>query len=254
MLSGVRREAIGEGQFDLAANGTLVFAPGVDGTVGRIVRLLPGKQPEPLPLATADFQRFDLSRDGRWLAAVVQGPVENELRQYDLRNGQNFTWLRGEYLRHPLWDPSGEPEIIIGAREGDRYAVLRGAPSSGAQADTILTGTSTTGYFDAHRSLPRRTPRDRAGLDRLDGFRAGSPSVRNPRMDTVVTGARFATLSPNGHLVLYGHARRKPRARGGVPCRPPVGAGRLRRKGANHSGSPQLKCSTGLACRGSWCA
>lgn len=200
LLTGVRREAVGEGQYDLAANGSLVYAPGVDATVGRIVRMLPGKQPEPLPLAAADFQRFDLSRDGRWLAAVVQGPVENELRQYDLRNGQMFTWLRGEYLRHPLWDPAGE-KIIVAAREGPRYAVLLGAPSSGSQPDTVLSGSGNTNYIDPtdfhddHLAIAQ----DWVGSNVF----ALDPSARQPKLDTVLKGARFATLSPRGNLILY---------------------------------------------------
>ena len=200
LLTGVRREAIGEAQYDLAANGSLVYAPGVDGTVGRIVRLLPGKQPEPLSLDAADFQRFDLSLDGRWLAAVVQGPIENELRQYDLRNGQNFTWLRGEYLRHPLWDPAGD-KIIVGAREGNRYAVLRGAPSSGSQPDTLATGSDRAAYFD-----PTDFHDDHLAIAQdwvASTVFALDPSARQPKLDTVLTGARFASLSPRGNLILY---------------------------------------------------
>ncbi|MBA2291761.1 MAG: serine/threonine-protein kinase, partial [Gemmatimonadales bacterium] len=60
LVSAVRREAIGEAQFDVAMNGTLVYAPGVDAAVGRIVRLGPGAPPTPLPIPTADFQRYDL--------------------------------------------------------------------------------------------------------------------------------------------------------------------------------------------------
>ena len=200
LLTGVRREAIGEGQFDIANDGSLVFAPGADATVGRIVRLLPGKQPEPLPIEAADFQRFDLSRDGRWLAAVVQGPIDNELRQYALRNGQSFTWLRGEYLRHPLWDPAGE-KLIIGAREGSRYALLSGAPSSGSQPDTILSSTDSsykydaTDFHDDHLAVAQDW--SASNVFKFD------PSVRQSRLDTVVTGGRFASLSPRGNLILY---------------------------------------------------
>jgi len=200
LLTGVRREAIGEGQFDIAGNGSLVYAPGVDAAAGRIVRLLPGKQPEPLPIDAADFQRFDLSRDGRWLAAVVQGPIENELRQYDLRNGQNFTWLRGEYLRHPLWDPAGE-KLLIGSREGNRWALLRGSPSSGSQPDTVMTGTDKAWYFD-----PTDFHDDHLAVTQdwsASNIFAMDPSLRDPKPDTVLTGGRFASLSPRANLILY---------------------------------------------------
>ena len=94
MLDGVRREALGEGQLDIASNGTLVYAPGLDATIGRLVTLHPGGAPQPLPMESGDFQRFDLSHDRRWVAASVQGSGSNELRIYDLQNGQHFTWLR----------------------------------------------------------------------------------------------------------------------------------------------------------------
>ena len=200
LVSGMRREAIGEGQFDLSANGSLVYSPGVDGTRGRMVRLRPGKEPEPLPIELADFQRFDLSRDGRWFVAAVQGPVDNELRQYDLRNGQQFTWLRGEYVRQPLWDANGE-EVMVAMRDFGRWTILKGAPSSGSQPDTVLTGPDNLhspdpiNYHDDHLGLAQ----DWAGsvVFRFD------PAASHPTFDTVVTGARFASLSPSGTLLLY---------------------------------------------------
>jgi len=200
LLTGMRREAVGEGQYDLTANGSLVYAPGVDGTAGRIVKLMPGKEPAPLPTESADFQRFDLSRDGRWLAAAVQGPIENELRIYDLRGGQHFTWLRGEYVRHPLWDPKGE-QLLVMARELDRWAILRGSPNSGAAFDTLFNGTGDAqppdplDYHDEHLAVGQ----DWTGsvVFRFD------PSVPHATFDTVLAGARFASLSERGSLILY---------------------------------------------------
>ena len=88
LQSGVRREGAGDAQFDLSAEGTLVYAPGADATVGHLVRLSRRGAPVPFPIDSAAFQRFDLSRDGRWLAAVVQVSDGQELRIYDLRNGR----------------------------------------------------------------------------------------------------------------------------------------------------------------------
>ena len=63
LLSGMRREALGEGQFDVAANGTLVYAPGLDATIGHLVSLHVGGMPRLLAMESGDFQRFDLSHD-----------------------------------------------------------------------------------------------------------------------------------------------------------------------------------------------
>ena len=118
----------------------------VDGTVFYVMPFVEGEslrdrltREKQLPMEAADFQRFDLSRDGRWIAAAVQGAEQNELRLYDLRNGQHSAWLHGEYVRHPLWDPKGET-LLIGVRDLTRWSILRGAPSSGVAADTILSG------------------------------------------------------------------------------------------------------------------
>jgi len=200
LLPGVRREAFGEAQFDLSADGTLVYAPGVDGTIGRMVSLRSGGSPRPLPVEAGDFQRYDLSRDRRWLAAAVQASEEMELRVYDLRNGQQFTWLRGEAIRHPLWSPDGT-WLLVGVRDSTRWTILRGAPTSGARPDTVASfafdpaNPDPTDLHDTHLALAQ----DWAGsaVSRFDPSRPRSP------FDTVMTGVRFTSLSPDGKLLLY---------------------------------------------------
>jgi hypothetical protein len=200
LLAGVRREAVGEAQFDLAANGTLLYAPGVDASIGRMVSLRPGGTPQPLPVETANFQRYDLSRDRRWLAAAVQAADGNELRIYDLRDGQHFTWLKGEIVRHPLWSPDGE-HLLISVRDSTRWTILRGAPSSGARPDTVESfaddpsNPDPLDFHDDHAAVAM----DWAGsvAMRFD------PGVSRPKVDTVLTGARFPAVSPNGKLIVY---------------------------------------------------
>ena len=200
LLTGMRREAVGDGQYDLTADGSLVYAPGVDATLGRIMKLRPGKEAEPLPIESADFQRYDLSRDGRWLAAAVQGSVENELRLYDLRGDQHFTWLHNEYVRHPLWDPAGEKLLVV-TRELDRWAMLRGAPNSGTPLDTLVSTTGDVNFPDAIDYHD-----DHLGIAQNWGgslvFRF-DPSLAKPSFDTVLDGARFASLSDKASLILY---------------------------------------------------
>ena len=150
--AGVRSEALGDAQIDLAPNGTLVFAPGVNAVVGRIVRLRPGHAPEPLPTEAAAFQRYDLSRDGRWLAAAVQTADGQELRIYDLRDGQRSTLLQAEIIRHPLWSPAGD-RLIVGMRDSTHYSLLSGTPGSGRRPDTLLT-------VESRASLPNVDPID----------------------------------------------------------------------------------------------
>lgn len=200
LLHGLRRESLGEGQFDLAANGMLVYAPGVDATIGRLVSLHAGGAPQPLPMEMANFQRYDLSRDRRWLAAVVQADEGNELRTYDLRDGQHFTWLKGELIRHPLWSPDGE-QLLLAVRDSTRWTILRGAPSSGARPDTLAafgydpSNFDPVDFHDDHSAVAQNWTA--SIVTRFD------PSLASPKFDTVLTGARFASLSPNGRLISY---------------------------------------------------
>ena len=200
LVSGVRREAIGEAQYDIAVDGRLVYAPGADAAIGRIVSLHAGGTPQPLPLENGDFQRYDLSWDRRWLAASVQGALGNELRVYDLRDGQHFTWLTGELIRHPLWSPDGE-RLLFSIRDSVGWTILQGAPSSGARPDTVASFKYDVGapdpmdFHDDHLAVAQ--PWGGSAITRFD------PGATHPIFDTVLTDARFNSLSPNGKLILY---------------------------------------------------
>ncbi len=200
LLGGIRREALGEGQFDVAQDGSLIYAPGLDATIGRLVTLHAGGTPQPLPLEAGDFQRFDLSRDRRWIAASVQGSEMNELRIYDLQNGQHFTWLRGGMIRHPLWSPAGD-RLIFAIRDSTRWSVLRGAPSSGGTPDVL-----SQNEYDPFSLDPSDWFSDRGALAQGWGgsvITRFDPGAAHPTFDTLVTGARFGSVSPNQKLLLY---------------------------------------------------
>jgi serine/threonine-protein kinase len=199
MVGGIRRESVGAAQFDLTADGALVYAPGADATVGRIVRLRSGAAPEALPLDSAEIQRFDLSPDRRWLAAVVVTAGGQELRIHDLRDGQRINWLRAEHIRHALWSPDAQ-RLIVGLRDSTQWSILSGIPSTGMPPDTV------------HASAL-----DEA-LDPVD-YRAGDavvalnwatftavrfdPRVEPIRFDTMATNVRFASLSPDQSRMMY---------------------------------------------------
>jgi eukaryotic-like serine/threonine-protein kinase len=200
LVSGVRREAIGQAQFDIAANGTLVYAPGIDAAVGRLVRRVPGVPAAQLPIDPANFQRYTVSRDGRWLAAVVLGTALNELRIYDLRTGQHTVWLRAETLRHPMWSPDGET-ILVAARTGDEWSLLRGSPASGNVPDTLARYPAGGIAFDVIG-----VPSDSIAIAQewLGAFVVRfDPRVPAAAMDTILTGARFASVNTTQRLVTY---------------------------------------------------
>jgi serine/threonine-protein kinase len=201
LLTGVRRETVGESQFDISADGTLAYAPGADATFGRLVQLNASGPPVPFSIAPASFQRFDLSRDRRWLAAVVHVTDGQELRIYDLQNGQNFVWLRAELIRHALWDPSGD-RLVVGVQDSTRWSVLAGVPGSGSVPDTIYTTTGDirpdpSDFPTEHQTLA--VSLNGAVTVRLD------PTAARARLDSVpsLAGAYFVSLSPDGNRILY---------------------------------------------------
>jgi eukaryotic-like serine/threonine-protein kinase len=200
LVSGVRREAIGQAQFDVAANGTLIYAPGIDASVGRLVRHAPGTMPQPLPIGAANFHRFDMSRDGRWLAAVVQGTSLNELRIYDLRTGQHIVSQRAEIIRHPVWSPDGQ-RMLFALRTADLWSLVRVSPGSGLAPDTLARFSpggvvfDPVGYLDDTTAIAQDW--NRSLVARFD------PREPAATMDTILTGARFASVSASGRLVAY---------------------------------------------------
>ena len=201
LLSGIRREPIGAGQYDIASDGRLVFAPGVDASVGRLARLRPGGTPDLLPVPAGAFQRFDLSPDGRWLAAVVPGPSHQELRLYDLRDGQMIAWWTAEYIRHPIWTPAGDA-LLFAVRDAGRWSILRGLPNSGHAPDTLYASSDAGAYLDPVDF------RDPSAVILQNWETAAIAWVRpGPRWAAptplIATDARFGSLAPGGRLLAY---------------------------------------------------
>ena len=107
-VSGVRRQPYtGTGDYDLTADGTLLYAPGPNLEVGPIVTVRPDGTVETLPGEPAAHLRFSISPDGRRMASAVDGLEGQELRIYDLRTGEYETVSTATYVGHPLWSPDG---------------------------------------------------------------------------------------------------------------------------------------------------
>jgi serine/threonine-protein kinase len=199
LVSGIRRESVGAAQFDVTDDGSLLYAPGTDATVGRIVRLRPGSAPEPLPLDSAEYQRFDLSPDRRWLAAVVVTAGGQELRIHDLRDGQRINWLQAEHIRHALWSPDAR-RLIVGLRDATRWSIVSGIPSTGLAPDTLYSSDMTEAF----------DPTDYRASDVVVAMNWTTfaavqfdPGAGPVRFDTMATNVRFATLSPDRTRMMY---------------------------------------------------
>jgi eukaryotic-like serine/threonine-protein kinase len=205
LVSGVRREGWGDAQYDLSAEGALAYAPGVDASLGRLVRLSHGGTPAPLPIDPAAFQRFDLSRDGRWLAAVVQTSDGQDLEVYDLKNGQRHTWMRAEAIRHALWSPAGD-RLTVAVRDSTRWSLLSGAPGSGVAADTLFT--TTEAFYPDPMDAPAGNQVLVQDWGKFVALRF-DPTASRAHFDTIMTEAMFIAVSPDGKHFLYESADEK---------------------------------------------
>jgi serine/threonine-protein kinase len=204
LVSLARRTAYtGGGQFDLTRDGTLVYVPGVNAEVGRLVRRASGGTAVPLPIDAAAFLRFTPSPDGQRLAAVVQSAQWQELWLYDLRTGTHEALDQALYASSASWSPDGrrlvyrkydaddpDTETLMLRRVDSPEAprVLHTSklpigmvPSSWLADNFLLVGVGMTG-----------------GTDMLI-----DATTNPPRIDTLSLRTNFVSISPDRKWIAY---------------------------------------------------
>ena len=195
---GVRREAYsGTGQYRVMATGTLVYAPGPNTAVGRMVRTRPDGRLDSLPIEAAEFLRYDMAPDGRTLAAAVDGVQEQELRIYDLETGRRQVWLRGVEVGEPHWASADRLIVNLGGDVHDDPVVVVGEPTASSPPDTVHRGTvlAPVSYGPGERVVG--TGWESFSILALD------LSVAPATLDTLVDGGLFGGLSPDGRWLSY---------------------------------------------------
>jgi serine/threonine-protein kinase len=200
LVSGVRREPYtGVGQWDLSATGTLVYAGGANAQVGRLVMRHGADAPVALPIEPAAFRRLDLSPDGRWLAAVVQGIREQELRIYDLNSNRVQRWLQRFQFDNLIWTRTNDSLIVTVIGADGASVTLIGSPTAPTPPDTFLLGTF----------LPRSFVSD----DIVLGYDGNGQSITIRRsvvpvqVDTLLDGAtQFPALSLDSRWLIFSPA------------------------------------------------
>ena len=201
LVNGIKTDAAGAGQMDLTSGGMLAFVPGASTSEVQMVELKPGQQPKPLGIERAHFQRFDVTRDGRRMAAVVITPEGHELRIYDLQTGQRQTWIKAEYIGGPFWNSRGD-KILVRVWNGRRAAILLGSPSAETAPDTLFAANALadvqepTDYHD-DTSVLARPANASAAATRID-------LTKHPlRFDSILPGAVFMAISPDGKRLVW---------------------------------------------------
>ncbi len=195
LVRGVSRDVGGVAQFELSTNGLLGYAPaGAERMAAMVVRR-EGADAVPLPMEHGPFLRFDLSRDGKRLAAVVATLDGDELRIYDLRSGLSQVWLRAPIIRMPLWSPRSD-RIVVRVENDAGAALLIGSPDASGAPDTLMRRVGDQDALDALDFSDDSTILARDS--RIPSVFRLTLSGRSVRIDTVSKDAIFMTRSPDG--------------------------------------------------------
>jgi len=193
LVPGLGRGAYsGAGSYALSANGTLVYANGINEAVGHLVRT-DGRTMDTLPVGREAFLNFAVSPNGRRLAAVVERFDGDELRIYDLQSGEHIVWIRRPVLRQPVWSATGDR---LATSTPD--SLFAGAPDATGSPELIF---SSGMYFEGSSWLPD---------DRMVGTAWAGHHVmaahldrRPPAFDTLASFAAVGRLSPDGRWLAY---------------------------------------------------
>ena len=200
LVRSVSRDVSGTAQFDLSTDGLLGYAPAATERLAAMVVRRGSADAVPLPIDRGPFLRFDLSRDGKRLAAVVATSDGDELRIYDLRSGLSQVWLRAPTIRMPLWSPRSD-RIAVRVENDVGAALLFGSPDASGGPDTLMRRVGDQDALDA--------------LDFSDDSTILARDSRNPwvfrltlsgravRIDTVSKDAIFMTRSPDATRVAW---------------------------------------------------
>jgi eukaryotic-like serine/threonine-protein kinase len=202
LVPGVRRaQYSGTGQFDLTDDGTLVYLPGINADVGRVVRWSGTEGTVAMKVDPATHLRFSPSPDGTRLGTVVEGIQQQEMRIYDLNSGTFEVVEKGFFLGAPGWSPDG------------RRIAYRKQEFANPETETVYLRQLDSP--DAPRVLVRGEYQAREASFLADDLILLSvngkdqhnllvnPAVSPVHVDTLSLGSYFIALSPDRRWIAY---------------------------------------------------
>ena len=142
VMQTVRREGWdGGGQYDVAADGTLLFAAGADGAKSIPVWVeRSGRMADSLSIPPGDYYNIDVTADGRRVALTSYQPTgEQALSILDVDRGILQELRLGMAVRFGAWWPGGHRAIITLRQGSERGSVWR-IPVDGAGSRDSLFG------------------------------------------------------------------------------------------------------------------
>ena len=199
----VRRSAYsGAGHYDITDAGALVYVPGINAEMGRLVRWSSDGRTVPLPVDEAVHLRFSPSPDGQRLGTVVEGIEQEELRLYDLRTGTHEIVDRGFFIGGPGWSPDG---LRIAYRKQefdtpDKETVYLRRLDSPEKPRVLISG-------DYRANEPNSFLADDfilLGVSVKDGVvMVIDPTTTPPKIDSLPFSNYFISMSPDRKWIAY---------------------------------------------------
>ena len=143
VVSGVRGDLFGAGDFDVANDGTIVFVAGADPSIGYLAWLDSAGRVDTLALLPANYTGFDVSPDGGLLLTkAISSSGATEIRVVDAARGTNTVLDVGNGdVSQPGWSADSRAALISVAPKGIASARVLRVPVDGRSSiDTIMPG------------------------------------------------------------------------------------------------------------------
>jgi dipeptidyl aminopeptidase/acylaminoacyl peptidase len=203
VLEGVRQEAEGGGgQFAIAQDGTLIYAPGADAGISQLVWLEPPAKVDTLPFPKAKYGSFDLSPDGKQVLVRVQSPSgRGELWLFDIDKGsQARINTEGTPLYTPRWWPDGKHILFseFMSAGGLSAPVVRQTPENFSRRDTLVSAAIEVVPSPDGRRLAVTGWRNQPGLWLIPT----EGDARRP-VQLLPKPVYFMSFSPDGRWIVY---------------------------------------------------
>ena len=203
ILDGIRQEAeAGAGQFTIARDGTLLYAPGADAARSVLVALDDKGALDTLPFPPAGYHGFELSPDGKEILIRVQAPSgRGELWVFDVDKGsQTRIPTEGIPLHIPRWWPDSKQIVFseFPPEGGLSGPVIRQRLDEPARRDTLVANamSAVPAPDGLHIAVTGLNNRPGFWLLPVDGS-------RDKPVQLLSESVFFMSFSPDGKWVVY---------------------------------------------------